>query len=321
MPVKKKTEEQEPLVDQVKKSAKKETKEEEKIMFLPSACTIMDCIGGGGFPSGRIVNIVGDKSTGKTLLTMEALFRMHAKFGDKLKIYYDDTESGFTFDQMKVYEKKIFDDEIDPSETVEDFQDNLDDELNKLEEGEYLVYVVDSLDGLTCEAELKKVKKEKPARKAGKDEKGDYGGAKPKKMSQIFRTLKKKIKNKNCLLIIISQVRDKMDAGMFEKKQYRTGGKALDFYASQVFWLYQGKKIIKKEIEVGTITKIVNDKNKVGLPHRKGYTIIKYNYGVDNVLSNIRYLYGLWTPKGEPRSSKIKWEGKEYTPKSLMKYI
>jgi RecA/RadA recombinase len=198
---------------------------------------------------------------------------------------------------------------------------NLDDQLDKIKEGEYLIYVVDSLDGLSSEAELKKIQEEIAAKKAGKKVKGDYGAQKAKKMSQIFRTVKRKIRKRNCLLIIISQVRENLNATMFQPKHYRTGGKAMDFYALQVFWLAQRSEILRKKTSIGVLTKIINTKNKVGKPCRSGYAALYFDYGIDHVISNIRYLYGLYTEKGEIRNSKVKWEDVEYTPKALVSYI
>lgn len=291
-----------------------ETKEEikKKQEFVSSGSTIMDLINGGGNPWGRIVNIVGDKSTGKTLLTLEALFLIRKEYKDKVVIYYDDCESGYTFDSKLMYGiNNLFDnDQDESSETVEDFEYNLTKMLNELDDDKYLVYVVDSLDGLSSYAEKIRKEKQFKAKQQGKDlVEGTYGMEKQKTMSSLFRTLHKKIKVKNCLLVVVSQTRDRIGV-MFGEKQTRTGGKALDFYSAIVNWLAQVDKFEKKGNVIGVRTKIRNKYNKVGKPYRYGFIDILFDYGVDNIMSNINYYYDLLTDTGKlkTKTNKLKWD-------------
>jgi len=103
-----------------------------------------------------------------------------------------------------------------------------------------LLYILDSLDALSDEAEL------------GREiTKGSFG-TKAKQLSEIFRRLVVKMKKKNIQLLVISQIRDNVGV-MFGKKQKRMGGKALDFYAVQVIWLAVVKKIIETKATEGKL--------------------------------------------------------------------
>lgn len=309
------------IVKEIKKPIKKEI-----IKFLPTGITLFNLASGGGEPVGKIINIVGDKSSGKTILTIEILAHLKKILGKNLKIYYDDCESGFAFDDESIYGTKIFDETIKTSETVEDFQYNLDKQLEKIKKDETLVYVVDSLDGLSSEAELERIKKENKAREKGeKVSKGTYAMEKQKKMSEIFRVLNNKIKNKNCILIIISQVRENIGV-MFGKKYRRSGGKALDFYASQCIWLSECEKMTMKNRATGIRIKLKFEKNKVGCPFRASFLDILFDYGVDNVTSNVNYFYDLLDVSGKikDKEKKIKWCEKDkdgIMAKTLVRYI
>ena len=94
-------------------------------------------------------------------------------------------------------------------------------------------------------------------------------------------------------LMIISQVRDKIGV-MFGEKHTRTGGRAMDFYASQILWLAQIKKlektILKQTRTYGTMVKAKCKKNKVGLPYRECEFPVVFGYGIDDIAAMITWL-------------------------------
>lgn len=291
------------------------------ITFLPSGSSLLDLVLGGGYAVGKIVNIVGDKSSGKTLLAVESIAASKKVYNDKLKIFYDDAESGFSINTKKLYGIDIIDECQNHSITVEDFQYNLSNQLDQIEEDEYLIYILDSLDALSSEAEMERADKLQKAKEEGKTvDGGTYGLEKQKKLGQIFRLFNQKIKDKKCTLIIISQVRSNIGV-MFGDKYTRTGGKALDFYASQIIWLAEVEKKKKQDVPVGISTKVKCKKNKVGMPFREAFIEILFDYGVDDITTGIYYLYDLRTPIGKAKLSKIDWDGKTFTPAALVKYI
>jgi RecA/RadA recombinase len=293
-------------------------------------------VGGGitkGYPAGRIINIVGDKSSGKTFFSCEIIAASYYKYKDKLKWVYDDCESGFSFDTKKLYGVEIM--PLDhkkriKSKTVEEAYGNIRLFLESIKEDELGIYVIDSLDSLNdkegekiAEDQYTKFKKKKlsPQEKEEK-EKGSYRMAKPKYLSNtFFPSLSSLIEKKNCLLIIISQVRYNLDPMSFEKYT-RAGGKAMDFYAHTVLWLASVEDIIKKGIPIGAVTKAKNNKSKTPRPRRSVFIKLLFDYGIDNIQSNIDYIYDLLTPRGKlGKNVSIEWDNEKYTRAKLIEYI
>lgn len=300
--------------------------------ILSTGADLLDLVVGGGHRLGKVVNVVGDKSTGKTYLAIECIATARKMFGKNLIWHYCDAEAGFSFDTTEMYGYPIITkNDEDQITTVEEFRVDLKQRLSSLKSNQKLIYVLDSLDALSSEAEMKRVKKmtaitEKAM--AGKElsddekkTKGSYGMDKQKFMSEFFRTMVKELENKNCLLIIISQVRENIGV-MFGEKYRRSGGKALDFYAHTILWLAEVEKIKKKDRVVGICIKARTTKAKIKNPFRSCYIELVFDYGIDNITSNIKYLYDLKDDRGKDKGkSKVKWDGKEYTVPGLVSYI
>lgn len=256
---------------------------------VPSGSTLLDLALGGGWALARIANIVGDRSTGKTLAAIEAFANFNRLYGKK-GMRYGEAESAFddafarTLGLPASIEK--------PKErlvTVEEYRDDLLDFMSKHKRS---IYVLDSLDALSDDAEVARFgKKDK---ETGED-KGSYGTAKAKKLSEMFRTkVVRAIEEANCCHIIISQIRDRIGVAFGETKQ-RSGGRALDFYASQIVWLAEIKKLKRKamgiERAVGVNIEAYVKKCKVGTPFRKVRFDIIFGYGIDDEQSMIDFLY------------------------------
>lgn len=282
---------------------------------FPTGSDLLDeLVGGGeskGYPAGRIINFVGDKSSGKTFLALEVIAAAKQKYKNKLKWVYDDAESGFSFDTTRLYGFEIMSKnkkERTKSRTVEDAYCNVrsffEDTIN---EGEFGIYVIDSLDGLTSK-EMNKIADTQYKTFKGKvseKEKGSYKMGKAKYLSDtFFPQLTDMIETKNGLLIIISQVRQNMDPMSFEKFS-RTGGKAMDFYCHTVLWLANINKIKRKDRPVGVTVKVKNNKSKTPRPYREGYLTIYFDYGLDNISTNIDFLFDLRTPSGQLQKEKL----------------
>ena len=276
--------------------------------YCRSGCTVLDlCVGGAegvlGFPMGKFVNIVGDKSAGKTFLAMEIVAWCYHNLGDKFRWVYDDCESGFSFNPKDLYGFDIIpedESEVVKSETVEECFCNISNFANSLKKDEFGLYVVDSLDGLTSYEQNDRAQERLKLHKQGKElDKGTYGMGKPKYLSQeFFPQLCSTIKEKNILVIIVSQIREKIDMFSFEKYS-RNGGKAMDFYAHTVLWLATLKKIEKKDKVVGVVVKAKTTKSKTPRPFRDCVFSFLYDYGLDNIGSCVDYVYDLRTPGGE----------------------
>jgi len=257
------------------------------LRFVSSGCTLLDCVLGGGYVLGRITNIVGDKSTAKTALATEALINFKLQYPEGHAAY---RESEAAFDQgyakaMGLPIKQIdFGDPNDPLQTVEgfarDFNAFLDDQLKRGTPG---IYVLDSLDALSDEEEID-----------ADLSKNTYGARKAKALSIFFRTTARRIEKSQVILLVISQVRDNIGV-RFGEKHKRSGGRALDFYASQVLWLSHlrtNKKSIEKvERPYGIMVKAKAKKNKVALPFRECEFPFIFGYGVEDLTANVTWLH------------------------------
>lgn len=264
------------------------TVKKESLQFIPSGSTLLDCVIGGGWPLGRMSNIVGDKSSGKTLLAIEACANCNYLYPDA-EMFYLEAEAAFDKDYAQALgmpiEKIDFIEELSDF-TIEGWFEHLESVTAQLaKSGKPALYIVDSLDALSDRAE-----------KGRKIDEGTFGGNKPKMIGQLFRRLTKEIENTQLHLMIISQIRDNIGVS-FGEKHTRTGGKAMDFYASQILWLAQLKKLdrtIRKQKRVyGVQIKAKCKKNKVGLPFRECEFPIIFGYGVDDVTSMMTWLDGM----------------------------
>lgn len=271
------------------------------LSFVPSGCTLLDCALGGGYPVGRITNIVGDKSTAKTGLAMEALINFRRSFPDG-KAAYRETEAAFDKGYAEAMGLPLAEIDFGPDEplnTVEDFARDFDKFLDeRLKYHTPGIYVLDSLDALSDEAEME--------RDIGK---GTYAMEKAKMLSTFFRRSASKQEKAKVLLLIISQVRDNIGV-MFGEKHKRSGGRALDFYASQVLYLSHietlTKTINKIKRPVGIMIKSKVKKNKVGLPFREAEFAFMFGYGVDDINASVEWLNTVGKEVTEPMADCVK---------------
>lgn len=252
------------------------------IEFIHSGSTLLDCVLGGGFPLGRIANVVGDKAVGKTLLAIETATNFLRLYSGP--VFYNETESAFDKGYAAALglqtDKVTF---IDGCETVEDFYEDLNTRITSCIENKTPgLYILDSLDALTDAAELDRGIGDKT-----------YGGTKAKQLSQLFRRVIRRLSDANMCLLIISQVRDDIGS-MFGRGVKRSGGKGLDFYASQVIYLAHLKRLTRTiggvKRAYGVRVKASCDKNKIGLPFRDCEFCILFSYGIDDLESCINWL-------------------------------
>lgn len=249
------------------------------VQFFSSGCKTLDLVLSGGWARRRISNIVGDRSTGKTLLAIEAAANF-VKSEPKGRVRYREAESAF--DELYAKALGFPVDKVDfgdPIETVEDLFEDLTKVIEKAKSPE--LYIVDSLDALSDRAEMER-----------NIDEGTYGAGKAKQMSQLFRRLVKPLAAHDVTVMIISQVRDNI-GNMFNKVS-RSGGRALDFYASQVLMLSQ---LGKRERTVSGIKRVTGidirarcEKNKVGLAYGEACFPISFGYGVDDIESCLMWL-------------------------------
>jgi len=258
-----------------------------------------------GYPIGRVINPIGDFSTGKTLLACEAInsvwYIEHLMKKKNVKIYYDEPEHAFDYrlaqkfnvplehvyglrEDLKGYKKKKDEKPFQRSRTVEHLYHNLEYISKKESNYDVVLYIIDSLDTLTDAREIKHLEKKGI-------EKQDMGGGKARVLSQLFRNSIEGIHNSNILLMILSQIR--MNIGVvFGDPNTRAGGKALDHYASQFFMLKEiGKIQTDNKINQGIEVRIKIKKNKTGSRYNDVIISILHGYGIDNFGSAVNFLW------------------------------
>ena len=259
--------------------------EKKGIKFVQSGCTILDCALGGGWAVGRVANIVGDRSTAKTALATEAIANFLIQYPKGVAAYRD-TEAAFDVSYAQAMGIPVDKIEFGSDEhllTVEDFAKDFDKFLEaRLKDETPGIYVLDSLDALSDDAEMES--------EIGK---ATYGMAKAKGLSTFFRKTARKIERSNVLLLVVSQVRDNIGV-TFGEKHKRSGGKAMDFYCSQVLWLSNVRTLkrtinkIERPFGITILSRV--KKNKVGLPFREAQFNFIFGFGVDDTNASASWL-------------------------------
>ena len=326
------------LIDEIEEDIKDtEPEKATQVMFAPTGADVLDLVVGGGegkgYPFGKIINFVGDKSSGKTFLAIEVIAACFHKYGEKnLKWLYDDCESGFSFNTERLYGFQIIPPLLEDrrrSSTVEDAYVNIREFAEGLKKNQLGIYVVDSLDGLKsresnnrADERYKRAIDERKGKVVKTKLAGTMGVEKPKYLSQeFFPKLSEIIENTNCLLIIISQVRQNIDPMSFEK-YVRNGGKAMDFYCHTVLWLANISKIKNKGRATGVVVKAKTTKSKTPRPYRECFFELKFDYGLDNTATCVDFLFDFRTEKGELiKDSKASWNGIEPSLDNLKAFL
>jgi len=298
------------------KRKKRRVVKESKPDLLSSGSTLLNlaCTNNpfGAFPKGRYVWFVGDSTSGKTFLSLtcfaEAIRDINFRH---YRLIYDDVEGGCMMDIPRLFGNKTAskisppakDENGEPvfSSTIEEFYYHIDDAIKEARKpnGHPFIYVLDSMDGLSSEAEQDKFEEQKDAYRRGRITAGSYGDGKAKKNSSGVRVVKNGLRDTDSILIIISQTRENLGMG-FEKKSV-SGGKALRFYAALEIWTSLAgaikKKVRGKDRKIGIHAKAVLKKNRVtGLLNDGAIIDIYPSYGIDDIGGCVDFLVseGWW---------------------------
>lgn len=304
-----------------------------KVEFLHSGCTTLNLALSqkgrkGGWPRGRISNVVGDGSSGKTLLALElaasTFYRMMGNVSKnfpavkKVKIIFDNVEGVMDFPIEEMYGKQFCEAvEWARSPSIESWGRKVAREIDANKSGELLLYILDSVDALVTEDSKDRFDK---AAKTDKPEDGSYGAGaeKAKYLSDsFFNNLCARMEGKDVTLFLISQIRAAIGIS-YGKKYRRNGGKGLDFYTHAVAWLYEQEKMKRtfrgddRVYGIRVLARI--ERNKVAKPFREAEFQALFDYGLDDISSCLAYLYG-------PKVAKMLWDGEEYSRADLVKHI
>lgn len=282
--------------------------------YMRTGCDLLDLLIGGdkgvyGLPYGTILNIIGDKSAGKSFVKNEIMAANYWKFRDRFVFHSDDAESGDTFDSMRIYNVDLHPDEhkigpkrIGDSATVEQMDAQVSLVLQSMEPGQVGIYALDSLDGLSDATREEMEANRLKLLKAGEtvENPGDYGAQIAKFLSQqFFRTKHKKLRDAQLSVIIVSQIRENMKAGTYGQKWTVSCGKALEFYAHTRIFLKTIYQIKKGDRVIGVYVSASSIKSKTPRPYRTVYFTIFFDYGIDNIGSNLDFLFDLRGKDGE----------------------
>ena len=302
-----------------------------KTEFARTGAHLLDLYFGGGrglgIPYGSAINLCGDSGSGKSMLGNELIAAEHHHRKDNFDWQYEDGENGNNFDTTDLYGVDIMGGNlllentkklpIRPK-TVEEMDARLSIFLEQIPKKHFGIYFVDSLDSLTDDDKIKRSEKRKEEYEKGKTfDEGTFGMASAKFLSQeFFRNQTAKLQGRNVILGIVSQVREVIGAGKYEKKLKTSGGKAKKHWMDMEVWFKPIKKLKNEGSELinGIYVEIAGIKSRDGRMERKVYFLYYTDFGIDDVGSSLTFLYNLRSPSGEFRktiANNIPWNAED----------
>lgn len=281
------------------------TAQVQKVATYPTGSISLDLALGGGIPRGRVIEIYGPESSGKTTLTLHAIAEVQKQGGTAAFI---DAEHALD----PTYAKRIG---VDVENLLLSQPDNGEQALEIVEtlvrSNAVDLIVVDSVAALVPRAEIE----------------GDMGDSLPglqaRLMSQALRKLTGVINKSNATVIFINQIRMKIGV-MFGNPETTTGGNALKFYASVRMDIRRISQIKQADAVIGNRTRVKVVKNKIAPPFREAEFDIMYNEGISRagdildmaVNRNIVDKAGAWFAYGDQKIGQGREAAKQHLQKN-----